>query len=98
MNRPFILVPQFLNRSQRRLAWLALGLLALAQLFQIPFALAAANDDLASATDISTQLNTTASYSDTLTSIAGFTRDAVEANGLGSCGSYSNRPANTYSG
>lgn len=98
MNRPSVLVQQLLRRPQRLLAWLALGLLVLAQLIQIPFALAAANDDLASATDISTELNTTAIYSDVLTSIAGFTRDAAELNGLGACGGYPNSPANTYSG
>lgn len=98
MKRSSVLVQQLLRRSHRPLAWLALGLLVLTQLIQMPFALAAANDDLASATDISTQLNTTAKRSRYRPSIASFTRDTVEANGLGACGKGPNRPANTYSG
>lgn len=86
--------------SQRtRLGWLALVTLLLAQLAASPIARAAANDDLAAATDISAALNGgTNSFADPPASIAGLTRDAAEVNGLSVCGAYPNTPTNTYSG
>ncbi|HEU5102527.1 MAG TPA: hypothetical protein VFU22_26065, partial [Roseiflexaceae bacterium] len=61
-------------------------------------ALAAAQDNYANISNLSGTLAVSgSSFTDTVTNVSLFTRDAVEADGLSTCGNYQSTSTNTYS-